>query len=193
MYIADVISIAEKGGKFGNRREHLIPNLIKHFKLETGIEIGVDLAEFSCQILKNTPESFFLTCVDPYLVNHDGKYHEKKSEERWKQADSNLNIYREMDRCELIRETSEGFAMAVDPEDYDFLYDFCYIDGDHSYKSAKQDIELWWERSKYFISGHDYRTFANKGVKKAVEEFAKKVNKPIHKLSGRGSGFIICK
>lgn len=189
MFLADVIKIAEDGGKFGNRRERLIPNIIKQFKLETGIEIGVDLAEFSCNILKRTPEQFFLTCLDPYLVQHDGKYHEQISQERWKQADTNLEKYILMDRCELLRETSEGFALAVDKDEFDF----CYIDGDHSYKSVKKDIELWWERSKYFISGHDYRTFANFGVKKAVEEFAKKVSKQIHKMSGRGSGFIICK
>lgn len=47
--------------------------------------------------------------------------------------------------------------------------DIVYIDGEHSYKAVKQDIQLYLPKCKFFISGHDYW---NKfpGVIKAVNE-----------------------
>ena len=49
-----------------------------------------------------------------------------------------------------------------------------YIDGDHSYKGVKNDLELYYPKVKKngLILCDDYRNF--QGVKKAVEEFCKK-------------------
>jgi hypothetical protein len=49
------------------------------------------------------------------------------------------------------------------------IIDVIYIDGAHDYKNVKLDIELWKDKVRYFICGHD---FYNKfpGVKKAVRE-----------------------
>jgi hypothetical protein len=48
-------------------------------------------------------------------------------------------------------------------------YDVLYIDGAHDYENVKLDIELWKDKAKYFICGHDY---CDKfpGVVKAVNE-----------------------
>jgi predicted O-methyltransferase YrrM len=49
------------------------------------------------------------------------------------------------------------------------FFDFIYIDGDHSYKSVKQDISLWIGKLKKngIMAGHDYNW---PGVKQAVDE-----------------------
>jgi len=51
----------------------------------------------------------------------------------------------------------------------DEYFDFIYIDGDHSYKAVKEDIELWYPKLRKggIIAGDDYH---KDGVKPAVEE-----------------------
>jgi Methyltransferase domain len=52
---------------------------------------------------------------------------------------------------------------------------FCFIDGDHSYKSVTADLHAWWPkvRAGGTIAGHDYRQSASwlLGVTPAVHEF----------------------
>lgn len=47
---------------------------------------------------------------------------------------------------------------------------FLFIDGDHSYKGIKKDIELWLPKIKAggYIGGHDWQV---KDIRKAVNEF----------------------
>ena len=60
----------------------------------------------------------------------------------------------------------------------DGTLDFVFIDADHSYEGAKQDIAAWYPKVKKggWIGGHDYGR-ANKnrpwGVKRAVDKFVK--------------------
>lgn len=50
------------------------------------------------------------------------------------------------------------------------FFDFIYIDADHTYESAKEDILAWMPKLKPggIIAGHDYHLF--EGVNKAVDE-----------------------
>ncbi len=68
---------------------------------------------------------------------------------------------------EMLVMTSEEAAGAVGDRQFDFVY----IDGDHSYDSCHQDIELWLPRirSGGMIGGHDYCE-ACPGVIRAVNE-----------------------
>lgn len=47
--------------------------------------------------------------------------------------------------------------------------DMVFIDGDHSYKAVKADIEAWLPKVKKLICGHDYNS-SSPGVKQAVNE-----------------------
>lgn len=53
----------------------------------------------------------------------------------------------------------------------DRMFDFVYIDGDHAYESARQDIGLWRQRVRPggLIGGHDYCGVCP-GVMRAVDE-----------------------
>lgn len=55
-----------------------------------------------------------------------------------------------------------------------------YVDGDHSYESVKQDIDLWYPKIKLggFICGHDYSELFHPDVYQAVNEFIEQ-----HKLN----------
>jgi predicted O-methyltransferase YrrM len=50
--------------------------------------------------------------------------------------------------------------------------DMVFIDGDHDYEAVKRDISTWRPliASGGILSGHDYRTGANPGVVRAVDE-----------------------
>jgi predicted O-methyltransferase YrrM len=50
--------------------------------------------------------------------------------------------------------------------------DFLFVDGDHRYKSVKEDLKLWFPKIKPggIISGHDYNE-PSCGVRQAVDEF----------------------
>lgn len=59
--------------------------------------------------------------------------------------------------------------------------DFVYIDANHAYKYALQDIKNYWPKIRKggVLSGHDYYNKPDtdprpRGVKRAVDEFAKK-------------------
>ncbi len=63
-------------------------------------------------------------------------------------------------------------------EDVEML-DFIYIDGLHTYKQVKMDLELYWNKLKDggIMSGHDIHI---KGISDAIIEFVKKNNLDIH-------------
>jgi len=56
--------------------------------------------------------------------------------------------------------------------------DWVYIDGDHSYEVVKEDLELASKMVKHggIISGDDYSRYGWPGIKRAVDEFARKPN-----------------
>ena len=89
-------------------------------------------------------------------------------------------------RVEVIRkesaEGSKGFK--------DNFFDFIYIDANHTYKYVCEDLALWYPKLKPggILAGHDYLNGIAYGtifgVKRAVDEFAAKLNKEVTAVSG---------
>ena len=54
---------------------------------------------------------------------------------------------------------------------------FVFIDGDHSYASVKQDIELWTTKiaSGGVVAFHDYGAKRHEGVKREIDEWQQRV------------------
>jgi hypothetical protein len=50
--------------------------------------------------------------------------------------------------------------------------DLVLIDADHEYPSVKEDIDVWWPRTRQILCGHDYDIAGldHPGVNKAVDE-----------------------
>ena len=94
----------------------------------------------------------------------------------------------------ILREDTNAAASRF-PDEY---FDLIYIDGDHTYEGCKRDIEAWYPKLKKngFFTGDDYwnRTAPNTGVqfgvKKAVNEFAKKNNLTVYPLPRHGWAII---
>lgn len=119
-----------------------------------GVEIGTHIGEFAEQILNTWNGT--LICVDPWKI-----YPEYKEQYQFLWGRENGNFFEQASkrlekfkhRCQLIRLTS-GSAVSLIPTKLDFVY----IDGNHSYRYVKQDLELWYPKleSKGIIAGHDF-------------------------------------
>lgn len=130
-----------------------------------GVEIGVAFGNNALSICKTlNMKKLFL--IDPYVV-----YMNKHR--LWSYY---LNAYEEAERktarfnVEFIRKKSEKAI-----EDINCMLDFVYIDGDHSFRFIKKDLELYYPKVKIggVIGGHDFDGgFID--VPRAVLEFSKK-------------------
>ena len=115
-----------------------------------GVEIGVKYGHHAKRILNNLHiEKLFL--IDPYehLVER-GFFWTQEYNDYFNEAKNNLSQFEE--KIEFIKKKSEDAADDV-PGDLDFVY----IDGNHTYKFVKKDIELYYPKVKYggVIGGHD--------------------------------------
>ncbi len=65
---------------------------------------------------------------------------------------------------------SSLFASTLFP---DKLFDYVYIDGNHTYEAVKEDCNAWWIKikSRGVMGGHDYFENNTDEVKRAVDEF----------------------
>lgn len=132
---------------------HSVKFASKHFqgKLVDVIEIGVCDGENARSILNclNVDE---IHLVDPCIEESYG------------------NLYG-FDNCNYLRLYSDDAVKRV-PK-----VDFIYIDGDHTYKQVKKDMENYWKKLKKggILAGHDiFRAEENYGVAKAFVEFCSK-------------------
>jgi predicted O-methyltransferase YrrM len=130
-------------------------------------EIGVFMGRNSKSIL-NELNVRRIYLIDPYKkyseYKNDGVYNELLKEK--KIAHKNLKKYN--NRIIWIESFSE-FAVDNIKEKLDFIY----IDGNHEYKYAKRDINLYWEKivEGGVLAGHD---IADKNVSRALIEFVNK-------------------
>jgi len=124
-----------------------LANLFSRWGLNEGVEVGTYKAEYACTLLKANP-NLHLTCVDPWKAY--GGVTQDREDLFYALA------LRRMDglNVTVIRKPS---LEAVDSFADDSL-DFVYIDGDHSFDAAVQDIIRWSAkvRAGGLILVHDY-------------------------------------
>lgn len=136
------------------------------------VEIGTDLGLFARSFLSSW-NGLMCFCVDPWETGL-ADYHDKA----WDRlpdlicATVLLSKYMSRGRCRLIRavnsvEVRDVLTRAVSGA----MFDFVYIDANHTYKYVKEDIEIWWPviSPGGILAGHDYAPAI--GVSKAVDEF----------------------
>jgi len=150
-----------------------IPALIKHIKAPFGIEIGT--AEgYTTNYLLETIKDLKLIGVDPYVDYVDWNNNIISNSEIGYQNIVNLDE-KYGDRYTHIRASSdEAVAMLEDG-----IFDFIFIDGLHTYEQVLKDCRNYYPKLKQngLFIGHDYSSILD--VKKAVDEFANEIGKPI--------------
>ena len=163
----------------------MIQYLSKTFKNRplTGVEIGVAGGDNSKSMLNNLNMKM-LYLIDPYIAYEDGiTTHSKRFIAGLKYVNDTLAI---LPNVTFIRKKSENATKEIP----DNLY-FVYIDGNHSYKSVKRDIELYYPKVKVggLIGGHDFESrFV--GLCSAVLEFAKNNNLVLTGGAGKNDWWI---
>ena len=143
-----------------------------------GIEIGVEKALFSKVLLKSKLDRL-------YLVDAWQKFSKEESvgmiDVSQRQQDANHEqVLKDMgvygDRSKVVRGKSVDVLKTFD----DCYFDFVYIDANHDYIHAKEDINVWYDKVKHggIFAGHDYLDGSFRrvtyGVKSAVDEFCLK-------------------
>lgn len=136
-----------------------------------GVEIGVDCGDGAQFILK-TLDVKKLFLVDPYAEYEEFKGNtgwanvtQQDFDGRFRDAKEKLEKFR--DKTEFIRKRSEDAARDI-PDGLDFVY----IDGNHEYKFAKHDMELYYPKLKRggILCGDNFESVFP-GVARAVLEF----------------------
>lgn len=140
-----------------------------------GVEIGVWKGENALSLLKtlNIKKLYLIDCwcdYAEYKTLHGTKYKkESKSihgDYGYKETLKRVKSYK--DKIKIIRMKSEEALIHIKEE-----LDFVYIDGNHSYKYVKKDLDLYWKKIKLggVMTGDDFHI---KDVAKAVFEFTEK-------------------
>ena len=139
----------------------------------TGAEIGVHGGEMSLKLL--TRPDLFLLMVDNW-----------KGKDEWPNGYKPQDMARAKDaamwrtefageRRTIIHADSVAAAAGVKRRSLDFVF----IDADHTYEAVKADIKAWLPTVKPggLIGGHDYGKPGFPGVKQAVDEAFKSIER----------------
>lgn len=124
----------------------------------TGVELGVKAGETLDYLLSRFPDLTMIG-VDVWQPI-EGDVHE-----HWPHGEHACRAMHVMakheGRCSLMpMSTTEAASMVEGP------VDFVFVDADHRYEAAKQDIQDWRPKCK-FLCGHDA---GQSGVRKALDE-----------------------
>lgn len=130
------------------------------------------IAEIGCWKGKST-KIFLSECLGTvYAIDHfkgseDDSTYRKTNED----SDSLYNQFRSnigyAPNLRILKTSSEEAAKLINEE-----IDMVFIDGQHTFESVKQDIELWLPKTKKIICGHDYHL---PEVKQAVNSIFKNI------------------
>eukprot|EP00854_Cymbomonas_tetramitiformis_P016227 gene16227-19257_t len=128
--------------------------------LKVGLEIGVQRAEFTREILEKWKSFEKMYLLDPWeaqtnyvdIANKNNDEHEKIL----RQAKKNVAPFQNAasDKIEFIRGYSNTKANMFD----DLSLDYVYVDARHDYCGVSEDISLYWPKVSCggILAGHDY-------------------------------------
>lgn len=142
-----------------------------------GIEVGVFAGQMSAALLRAAP-NLHLKMVDSWegggaaYTGDSGDWHaalgQPEQDEFMRQAEQRVKFAKERTNIFRMR-SSEAAGMAK------ALYDFVFLDADHSYEGCAADLAAWAPKVRPggYICGHDYENtdFPKFGVTQAVDEF----------------------
>jgi hypothetical protein len=183
LYEGQIFKYPEEDQEIQRKTQLMLLNreeLIKSLNLNgLGIEIGVQGGYYSEVILRNS--NLHMILLDSWRHIENGYFEggNTNTENHIELLNNVLKllINKYENRFTLIRELSENIVSLFK----DQIFDFIYLDADHSEKFVKNELVRWWPKLKYggIIAGHDYVSRGESfGVKEAVDSFfaSKSVN-----------------
>ena len=168
-------SIFENENKFRNkRRDSWLECLLEYLPensicVEIGVSAGVNSKRI-VDILK--PEKLYL--IDPWYFTRE-QLKERNNPDAPRHKYMKDFVYHKLSGEPCV-EIIEDYSYNVFGDFTDEMFDFAYIDGDHSYKSVYEDLTSVFPKVKSggIIAGHDY--FGTHEVILAVNDFIKTKN-----------------
>jgi predicted O-methyltransferase YrrM len=149
-----------------------IPYLIKHIANPIGIEIGTAEGYTTIHLLNSVP-GLTLYGIDPYedYIDWDARLISNSNVGYEQLLDKTKNY----DNYHHIRASSDVAVQNLEDNSFDFIF----IDGLHTYDQVLADCQNYYPKLKKngLLLGHDYNMIPD--VKRAVDEFAASVSKPI--------------
>ena len=150
--------------------------LAKHFaelKFNKGAEIGTERGYFAKTLLDANPK-LKLSCIDAWSVYKGYRDHTRQNKLDRYYAETKELLSQFSPRVELIR----GWSMDAVKEFEDESLDFVYIDANHDFQHATNDIAEWSRKVRKggIVSGHDYvpyRSSCECQVKDVVDAWVK--------------------
>ena len=139
------------------------PDLLRELKLTTGAEIGVSTGYYSKWLFSRI-RGLKLYCIDPWIAYPE--YVEHHTPEG--QVVLNQNFEKTKER--LAGKNAifiKKYSMDAVKDFADESLDFVFIDGNHSFEFAVNDIAEWSKKVKKggIIAGHDYWNSIDKTTK----------------------------
>lgn len=128
-----------------------LPQFFKEMGYEVGAEIGAHKGEFT---EKFCVEGFKMYAIDPW-IGFSGQGRDQQvqfvQDGYYEEAKRRLIPF---ETCVIVRKTS----MEALGDFKDRSLDFVYIDGDHNFRHAAEDIYEWTKKVRVggAVSGHDY-------------------------------------
>ncbi len=156
----------------------------------TAVEIGVDRAEFSVNLMRQWNGGRYVG-VDPWHPTYNyGVFIGKDREADYQHCMEVLSEFRDRMDITLHRCDSRAAAALVGN-----ALDFVYIDGDHKYDSVWEDIKLWYPKLRVggILAGHDYNGDWQDHVRTAVTEFAFSLEKKVAYILGDAASWYLFK
>lgn len=143
-------------------------NLFAEAGFNYGAEIGVRKGKFSRVLLAANPDLHIL-CVDPWMPYGGRKYTKEKQDHIFEVCKETLKPFG--DRVTYIRKTSMEGVKDVKKGSLDFVF----IDGNHLFDYAMEDIIHWSRRvrSGGIIAVHDFHYGSNVEVVEAVNAYTR--------------------
>jgi len=134
-------------------RHNLLTQIKTEFPKGKGVEIGVFKGSFSKSIVENWEGTLYM--IDPWRPLGDeyiDASNHKEHLDAYSQTMESIQGYE--DRAIMIRALSNQVTNLFSNNSLDFIY----IDGNHSYKYVKEDMEIWYPKLKPggYFAGHDY-------------------------------------
>lgn len=141
--------------------------LIRRHGLKTGVELGVSHG-FHAQHILEACADFDLVGVDVYRHVRAGGGYDHISNDQFEETCRKARGYLvPTGRWRLMRMTTSQAAKI-----FRGPVDFLFVDADHSYESARDDLRDWFKfvRPGGIVAGHDYGQPMWPGVQRAVDE-----------------------
>ena len=135
-------------------RVETISSILNKSEARTGVEIGVFKGEFSRAILEKWNGTLYL--IDPWRELSDEEYldssNHKNHQDAFLQTMNSIKGFES--RAFMLRGLGEELVHLFKDNSLDYIY----IDGNHDYDHAKQDLKLWWPKLRPggLMAGHDY-------------------------------------